>query len=142
MRPRATHPEKRYAKTWGEVTDTLDDEILVEDSNKPPLFAPRHGAATGLAKEAIRQVNDVQDTLLSIPCGWLESGSKSDVPRDACYVGRHGKMYVWVCREYTAELAELTLSILKLSSVVRASQVVASPSGIQFSPGLVRLQFR
>lgn len=134
--------EKQYGKSWGEVTDTLDDEILVEASNKQPFFAPRHGAATGLAKEVIRQVNDVQDTLLSIPNGWLESGSKRDVPSDACYVGRHGPIYVWVCREHTAELAEFTLGILKLSSVVQSSQVVASPSGIQFSPGLIRPQFR
>ena len=28
--------------------------------------------------------------------GWFHVGRKKDVPRDACYVGRHGQRYVWV----------------------------------------------
>jgi hypothetical protein len=50
--------------------------------------------------------------------GWLCSGSKCDVPKDACYVGRYGKAYVWVPPKGVDSLTRLTLGILDIASAL------------------------
>ena len=46
------------------------------------------------------------------PPGWYHLGCKSDVPRDACYVGRHGNRYAWVCADGLPALARFTVTVL------------------------------
>jgi hypothetical protein len=95
---------------------------------------------TGLARETIRQVDDIENTLESIDeklaRGWFHVGSKWEVPQNACYRGHCGKVYVWVNADGREGLAEFTLAILKLASAFKDPQVITAPSGIQFSPAL------
>jgi hypothetical protein len=54
------------------------------------------------------------DLLLSdvTPPGWFHLGSKRDVPKDACYVGRYGDRYAWVTPDGMAGLARFTVTVL------------------------------
>jgi hypothetical protein len=136
FRDRSEMVAKAYTIAAEKISDTLDEDILrFRSDEKRYLFRPNTDAATGLTKETVRQVNEIQNTLLSVPSGWFQSGSKRDVPRNACYVGHYGKCWGWVCPEGRAGLSEFTLCILDLASVMKEAQVVAMPSGIQFSPG-------
>src|SRR5262249_21245038 len=97
FRDRSEMVAKAYSIAAEKISDTLDEEILrFRTDEKRFLFKPSKDAATGLTKETIRQVNEVQAALLSVPSGWFHSGRRRDVPRDACYVGQYGKCYVWV----------------------------------------------
>jgi hypothetical protein len=49
--------------------------------------------------------------------GWFSVGKKGDVPKCACYVGRHCKTYVWVTPEHFEEFARFTLAILDMYTV-------------------------
>jgi hypothetical protein len=116
------------------------DSILA--ANDPDFLAPiddsKYIFKTALAREVTRQVDDVRGQYKDIPTGWFGWGKKRDVPRDACFVGHYGNCYTWVCPAYRSELAEFTLTILNLASVVKETQVIAAPSGVAFSPGSVR----
>jgi hypothetical protein len=121
-----------------EFTETLDKEILVADPANVPYFCAMKRLSSGLAKEVIRQVNDVQSTLVSIESGWFCVGRACDVPKNACHVGCYGDCCVWVFPNESYQLAQFTLHILELASAVSSSQVLAIPSGIQFSPAGAR----
>jgi len=101
-------------------------------------FEPVKDSSTGLAKETIYRLNDLQKTLDEIPSGWLCCGPKK--PKDACYVGRArfcGKeCYVWVCPDGLDGLSKFTRAVLKLGSTFKDVQVVTAPAGIQFAPAL------
>jgi hypothetical protein len=101
-------------------------------------FEPFKWGSTGLAKETIYRLNDVQKTLDEIPTGWVRWGAKK--PKDACYVG-HARFcgrecYAWVCADGVASLSDFTRTVLKLGSTFKDVQVVTAPTGIQFSPAL------
>jgi hypothetical protein len=49
--------------------------------------------------------------------GWYGVGHRRDVPRNAEYVGRYGKTYVWVLPENMDQLSRLTLAMLDLETV-------------------------
>jgi hypothetical protein len=118
-----------------EITSTLDDPVLKLSENQA-IFVPDKSVATGLAKETIRQVNDVRQTLATIPSGWYGVGRKKDIPADAIYVGHFRDTYAWVCRSGCEDLSEFTLAILNLSSLIKDTQVFMVPAGVQFSPAL------
>ena len=46
--------------------------------------------------------------------GWYGVGGKKDIPKDACYIGRHGKMYVWVLPQNIEQLSGFTLAIMDI----------------------------
>lgn len=46
------------------------------------------------------------------PPGWYHIGSKHDVPKHACYVGRSGDRYAWVTAEGMPQLARFTATVL------------------------------
>jgi hypothetical protein len=48
--------------------------------------------------------------------GWLHVGTKHEVPRNACYLGHHGTVYVWVMPEAIGGLSELALTILDVAT--------------------------
>ena len=101
-------------------------------------FVPAEEDATGLAKETVYRINDLQKTLDEISSGWLRCGPEK--PKGACYVGHAcfcgQECYVWVCRDGLAGLSDFTRAALKLGSAFRDVQVVTAPSGIQFAPAL------
>jgi hypothetical protein len=101
-------------------------------------FEPYKYASTGLAKETIYRLNDVQKTLDEISTGWFRWGPKK--PKHACYVGHAcfcgRECYVWVCDDGLDELSKFTRAVLKLGATFKDVQVVTMPTGIQFSPAL------
>jgi hypothetical protein len=62
-------------------------------------------------------------------------GGKRDVPKTACYVGRNGDCYVWVETDGREALTEFTLTVLKLSTLIKETQTLISPGSVKFSPG-------
>jgi hypothetical protein len=51
-----------------------------------------------------------------IPRRWFHVGCTKDVPKDACYVGRHCDTYVWVLPEGIDGLTRFTMTVLDLAT--------------------------
>ncbi len=47
---------------------------------------------------------------------WLKIGCRRDVPKQACFVGRHGRTFVWVMPEGMAGLSDLSLAIMDIAT--------------------------
>ena len=62
-------------------------------------------------------------------------GRRSDVPKAACYVGKNGDCYVWVNPDGCEALTEFTLTVLKLSTLIKETQTLINPGNVKFSPG-------
>ncbi len=88
-----------------------------------------------LAANVCRKIEMIQEDLAEIHPGWFEFGSKHDVPKDACYVGRSGNCYTWVRPDGIDELTEFTLTVLKISSLIKETETLISPGSVKFSPG-------
>jgi hypothetical protein len=50
-----------------------------------------------------------------LPRGWFCFGSKREIPKDACYVGRHCNTYAWVTHDGMPDLARFTMTILEIA---------------------------
>jgi hypothetical protein len=88
-----------------------------------------------LARNVCRKIEILQDNLAEIRPGWFHVGSRRDVPKDACYVGRCGDCYTWVDPEGIDGLTEFTLTVLKISSLIKETETLISPGSVKFSPG-------
>ena len=88
-----------------------------------------------LAKNVCRKVGMVQNDLAKIQPGWFHVGRWRDIPKDACYVGRSGHVYVWVGPEGLDQLTEFTLTVLKFTTLIKETQTLISPGSVKFSPG-------
>ncbi|QDV35833.1 hypothetical protein [Tautonia plasticadhaerens] len=67
-----------------------------------------------------------------IPRGWFRIGTKKDVPKDACYVGRHGDTYAWVTPDGVGGLTRFTLLVL---SIVKLDATGSEGGGgLMFTP--------
>jgi hypothetical protein len=88
-----------------------------------------------LAANVCRKIEMIREDLAEIRPGWFHVGFKHDVPKDACYVGRSGNRYAWVCPDGIDGLTEFTLTVLKLSSLIKETQTLISPGNVKFSPG-------
>ena len=88
-----------------------------------------------LAANVCRKIEMIQEDLAEIHPGWFHVGSKHDVPKDACYVGRSGDCYTWVCPDGIDDLTEFTLTVLKISSLIKETETLISPGSVKFSPG-------
>ena len=51
-----------------------------------------------------------------IPMGWYCVGCKKQVPKNACYVGHYGEMYVWVMPEGVEGLSCFTMTVMELAT--------------------------
>jgi hypothetical protein len=49
--------------------------------------------------------------------GWYSVGCRKEVPKEACYVGRYGKVFVWVTPDGVEELTRITLAILDIATI-------------------------
>ena len=107
---------------------TTNDVAVCGDSDPSRERSP-------LARNVCRKIDMIQDDLASIRPGWFHVGSRRDVPKDACYVGRSGGCYVWVCPDGIDQLTEFTLTVLKLSSLIKETGTLISPGNVKFSPG-------
>jgi hypothetical protein len=88
-----------------------------------------------LARNVCRKIDAIQRDLARIGPGWFHVGQKRDVPKGACYVGRCGDRYVWVEPDGVESLTEFTLTVLKLSSLIKETQTLINPGSVKFSPG-------
>ncbi|WP_435015591.1 hypothetical protein TA3x_003135 [Tundrisphaera sp. TA3] len=88
-----------------------------------------------LARDTSRQVEIILRELAAIRPGWYRTGRKRDVPRDACFVGHSGSCYVWVEADGREALTEFTLTVLRLSEIIKETQTLISPGSVKFSPG-------
>jgi len=106
---------------------TNDDTVCVD----PEPMRDR----SPLARNVCRKIAMIQNDLAMIQPGWFYVGFKRDVPKEACYVGKCGHRYVWVGPEGRDQLTEFTLTVLKLSSLIKETQTLISPGNVKFSPG-------
>jgi hypothetical protein len=88
-----------------------------------------------LARNVCRKIRTIQIDLAMIQPGWFQSGRRRDVPKDACYVGKCGNSYVWVGPEGRDQLTEFTLTVLKITSLIKETQTLINPGSVKFSPG-------
>jgi hypothetical protein len=88
-----------------------------------------------LAANVCQKIEMIQADLAAIRPGWFQVGSKRDVPKNACYVGRCGTCFVWVGPDGIDELTEFTLTVLKITSLIKETQTLISPGSVKFSPG-------
>lgn len=88
-----------------------------------------------LAANVCRKIEMLQEELAEIHPGWFHVGPKRDVPKGACYVGRYGNQYAWVCPDGVDGLTEFTLTVLKISSLIKETETLISPGSVKFSPG-------
>ena len=88
-----------------------------------------------LARNVCRKIGMIQNDLAMIQAGWFQVGRKRDIPKDACYVGKCGHTYVWVGPEGRNQLTEFTLTVLKITSLIKETQTLINPGSVKFSPG-------
>jgi hypothetical protein len=80
-------------------------------------------------------VDSIQEELARIGPGWFHVGRIKDVPKGASFVGHSGDCYVWVCPDGREALTEFTLTVMKLSSLIKETQSLIEPGSVKFSPG-------
>jgi hypothetical protein len=113
----------------------LDSHVLSTNDAGVCAYPGRSIDRSPLAANVCRKIERIQEDLAEIRPGWFHVGSKHDVPKDACYVGRSGDCYAWVCPGGIDGLTEFTLTILKISSLIKETQTLISPGNVKFSPG-------
>ena len=117
------------------TTEELDARVITTNDDticgEPDPLRDR----SPLARNVCRKVRTIQNDLAMIEPGWFQVGRKRDVPKDACYVGKCGHTYVWVGPEGRDQLTEFTLTVLKLSSLIKETQTLINPGSVKFSPG-------
>jgi hypothetical protein len=64
---------------------------------------------------------------------WLHMGCRKEVPRNAVYVGRHGRTWVWVTPDGVEGLSELTLEIMDIAT--REDSVGPAPHALYRGEG-------
>ena len=121
--------ESRDARDLDAHVATANDDEFLDTAES------RLRQRTPLVKNVSREVRAIQKSLAQIRPGWFHSGRRRDVPRDACYVGKCGNRYTWVCADGREALAEFTLTILRYSSLIKETQTLISPGSVKFSPG-------
>lgn len=110
------------------------DQSVITTNDEFPWTGPE-ARRSPLAREVDRQMATRHGELARIGPGWFHVGRRQEVPRDACYVGHEGPIYVWVCPEGREALTQFTLTALKFGSLVKETQTLVSPGSVKFSPG-------
>ncbi len=86
----------------------IEVERSVGDSNQGDSSPPTKAGSS----EEYRSV-PIELLLSDVPPpGWFHVGSKKDVPKNACYVGRYKDCYVWVTPDGMPGLSRFTVTVL------------------------------
>jgi hypothetical protein len=117
------------------ANDLAQLEARVVTTNDESPCIPAGSDRSPLARNVCRQVDVLQRDLARIRPGWFGVGRWRDVPRDACYVGRSGDTYAWVCPAGREALTDFTLTAMKFSTLVKETQTLINPGSVKFSPG-------
>ena len=110
------------------VITTNDDDFCTQPDAANRDISP-------LAKNVCRKIETIERDLARIQPGWFHVGCRSDVAKDACYFSKCGDCYVWVEPDGCEALTEFTLTVLKLSTLIKETQTLISPGSVKFSPG-------
>lgn len=108
---------------------TTNDAEFCNDLQKPDR------RVSPLARNVCRKLEMVEGDLARIQPGWFHTGCKHEVPKSACYVGHNGDCYVWVGCDGREALTDFTLTVMKLSTLIKETQTLISPGSVKFSPG-------
>jgi len=108
---------------------TANNDIIVPAAHSAPV------EKTPLVREVNRQVAEIQRDLARIGSGWYRTGRRLDVPHKARHVGQFQDCHVWVEPEGEEQLANLTLTVLKFSNLIKETQTLITPGSVKFSPG-------
>ena len=106
----------------------------------PPIKAKRQERNPGLADQAQSKMTTLRSLLTeeTFQTPWFSCGSKHDVPKCACYVGRYvgcgRECYVWVLPGQMKALKEFTLALSTLAPLEK--QDITGGRGAAFSPGI------
>ena len=111
----------------------LDARIVTANDND--FCSIPTSARSPLVRNVCRKVDSIQRDLSRIRPGWFHVGRKRDIPHNACYIGKSGNSYVWVCPEGREQLTDFTLTVLKLSTLIKETQTLINPGSVKFSPG-------
>ena len=114
-------------REFDEHTITTNDDDFGMDPS-PAELSP-------LAKNVRRKVFELERDLVRIRPGWFRVGGKHDVPKHACYVGKCCDTYVWVEADGREALTDFTITVLKLSALIKETQTLITPGSVKFSPG-------
>ena len=112
----------------GKITTTNDAEFCCDSESADQKVSP-------LARNVCRRIEMIERDLARIEPGWFCVGHKRDVPKTACYVGRYENCYVWVEAEGREALTDFTITVLKLSTLIKETQTLISPGSVKFPPG-------
>ncbi|HTM53201.1 MAG TPA: hypothetical protein VL175_04205 [Pirellulales bacterium] len=107
-----------------EALSTNDDSFVARDGVKSPL-----------AREVTRQIATIEREMSMIGGGWFHVGHKHDVPGNACYVGHYRNCWVWITEDGRGALTEFTLTVMRISTLIKETQTLISPGSVKFSPG-------
>ena len=113
----------------------LDANVLTTNDATVCAYPGASIDRSPLAANVCRKIETIQQDLAEIRPGWFHVGSRRDVPNDACYVGKSGDSYAWVCPDGVDGLTEFTLKVLKISSLIKETETLISPGSVKFSPG-------
>ena len=117
-----------YPKFEESVVTTNSEEVVA------PPEVPRRDRSP-LARDVARQIKIIERELTQISTGWFKVGRWCDVPNGAPFVGRHKTVWVWVDPSQQESLTQFTLTVLKLSNLIKEQQTLISPGSVKFSPG-------
>jgi hypothetical protein len=114
---------------------TANGRTFYAESESAGIFGSKVAYVTPEAASVRREIRNLENDLLSIPCdrAWFGQGGKHDIPKDACYVGHCGNLYVWVRGDGVKELSNLTIKTLKIATLIQSSNVLTIP-GPKFTP--------
>jgi hypothetical protein len=125
--------EKSYSSVRRETNSTVGEQSWIPGPGQLDGDADRKSP---LAREVAREVNDIVEDLQTIPTGWFGIGRKRDVPKDACFVGHEGKIYVWVTRDNRDAMSKFTMAVLDIATAIQEPETLSvQGSGLSFSPG-------
>jgi hypothetical protein len=123
-------------------------EFLELLESRKYLIAPVKGLDrrnVGLVDQAQTKVESLKEFIdedSPFRAQWFYSGSRKDVPQDACYVGRYSgcgrDCYVWIMPEGLKTLREFTILLQSLAPLEKQDVFMNSGvgTGAAFSPGL------
>ena len=124
-----------YQSRTNRSTRELDAHVLTTNDTSVCTSPGPSVDRSPLAANVCRKIEMIQQDLAEIHPGWFHVGSRRDVPKDACYVGRSGDRYAWVGPDGIDALTEFTLTVLKISSLIKETETLISPGSVKFSPG-------
>ena len=88
-----------------------------------------------LARNVCRKVKMIQNDLARIQPGWFHVGSQARRPERRLLRRKVRKLLRLGRPEGRDQLTEFTLTVLKITSLIKETQTLINPGSVKFSPG-------